>query len=123
MMAINDILALADRYGTANDLTRRQVSWRVFNDTNKLDALFDGGDLTTRRYSAALDFFSGNWPDGVEWPEGIARPAPDHAEAGPDIIGGKVAAVAHDGETAASGSSGHVNSSAASSHDAPELVR
>lgn len=104
-MATDHILELADRYGAAADFTRRQVSWRVFGDTNKLDALAEGGDLTTRRYAAAIAFFSDNWPEGADWPASVQRPPQD--QPGSEIIGGEGAALGHDGETAADGRSGH----------------
>lgn len=46
-------------------------------DTKKLSALGMGKDIQVKRLEKTLRWFSANWPDAVEWPEGIARPAPE----------------------------------------------
>lgn len=68
------ILRLASLYGEALGLERTTVSWRLFQDTNKLDALEGGRDLFLGRYESAMLFFSRNWPAHVSWPAGIERP-------------------------------------------------
>ncbi|MCW4114771.1 hypothetical protein NPA31_007315 [Aurantimonas sp. MSK8Z-1] len=125
MMTPADLLDLADRYGAAAGLTRRQVSWRIFADTKKLDALAQGGDLTTGRYHDALAAFAETWPADLAWPDGIARPPQAQgaavvvggdegrpgvpaSEAEPKLKGG--AEIQHDGESAADAAHGHVKS-------------
>ena len=68
------ILRLADLYGEALGLERTTVSWRLFQDTNKLDALASGRDLFLGRYESAMLFFSRNWPAHLDWPLKIERP-------------------------------------------------
>lgn len=70
------ILRLAELYGAALKMERTTVSWRLFKDTNKLDAIAAGRDLYLGRYERAMGFFAEHWPDAlVAWPEGIERPA------------------------------------------------
>jgi hypothetical protein len=73
MSQIEQILTLARAYASAEGVELSTVSWRVFGDTKKLRALDEGGDLHTRRASAALAWFGENWPDGADWPQGIER--------------------------------------------------
>jgi hypothetical protein len=69
------ILRLADLYGGALKLERTTVSWRLFQDTNKLAAIAAGRDLYLGRYERAMRFFGEHWPDNlVAWPDGIDRP-------------------------------------------------
>lgn len=72
MQTIEHLLRLADAYkqaaGVAEDIT---VSYRVFGDTKKLAALRAGGDITTRRFNAAIAWFGENWPNVAD-----AHPTP-----------------------------------------------
>ena len=69
------ILELAERYAAVHALKLQTVSGRVFEDTKKLGAIRDdGADLTLRRATDALQWFSDHWPNGAEWPEGLYRP-------------------------------------------------
>lgn len=73
------ILRLAAVYGEALGLERTTVSWRLFQDTNKLDAIASGRDLFLGRYERAMKFFHENWPAELDWPKGIDRPRADEA--------------------------------------------
>jgi len=75
MNARQQLLACADRYAEALDLEQKTASWRIFGDQKKLAALQAGGDLYTGRLEAAMQWLSDNWPDGAEWPAGVARPS------------------------------------------------
>lgn len=81
MVSAADILHLAEAFAAAKGITLSAVSSRVFDDSKKLAAIKDGADLTLKRAAAALQWFSAHWPDGVEWPHDLARPAPS-SEAG-----------------------------------------
>lgn len=35
-----------------------------------------GHDITTRRAARIAQWFSDHWPDGLDWPADIPRPAP-----------------------------------------------
>lgn len=75
MMNPATILELARRYAEANMLPLATVSSRVFDDGKKLAAIEAGGDITVRRFVSAILWFSENWPEGVEWPLDLPRPA------------------------------------------------
>jgi hypothetical protein len=70
------ILDLAQAYGAARDVPLVTVSHRCFGDSKKLAAIDAGADLTTRRYVAALQWFSDHWPAEVSWPAHVLRPEP-----------------------------------------------
>lgn len=77
-----DLLAVADAYCAAADLSMSRVSTLIFNDGKRLDAIKAGGDLYTGRLEYALAWFSTRWPAGNEsWPLGVPRPAKSAAEA------------------------------------------
>jgi hypothetical protein len=70
----HDLVRLADIYASAKELTETTVSSRVFADSKRLAAIRSGKGITLRRFNDALRWFSANWPDGAEWPAGVARP-------------------------------------------------
>lgn len=74
MRMIDQILTVAGAYRDARGLSPSRVSTLVFNDGKKLDAIAKGADLATARFESAMQWFSDNWPAGVDWPSGIARP-------------------------------------------------
>ncbi|WP_107992023.1 hypothetical protein [Breoghania corrubedonensis] len=57
------LLAIGDSYAAETGSRRSRVSWIVFGDSKILDRIDRGGDLTTRRYERALDWFDTNWPE------------------------------------------------------------
>jgi hypothetical protein len=77
-----EIVEVADRYAEALGIGRKRVSFIVLNRGSRLDQIADGGDLNTGTFESAMQWFSDNWPDGLDWPEGILRPvAQDRMEA------------------------------------------
>lgn len=70
-----EIVTVADRYAEALGIGRKRVSFIVLNRGSRLDQIADGGDLNTGTFESAMQWFSDNWPPGLEWPEGVARPA------------------------------------------------
>jgi hypothetical protein len=74
MTLIDQIRDLAAAYAAATGLEPSTVSWRVFGDTKKLAMIADGADLTTRRFEAAVSWFSAHWPAGAAWPATVRRP-------------------------------------------------
>ena len=51
------------------------VSRRATGSGDTIARLRSGGAITTRRAERALRFLSENWPEPVEWPTHIPRPA------------------------------------------------
>lgn len=75
MDAIDQLLAAARAYAAFSGIELTTVSWRLFADSKKLDALVGGSDIQVRRHEAAMRWLSDGWPDHCAWPEGVARPA------------------------------------------------
>jgi hypothetical protein len=76
MTGIPSLLAVAEAYGDALCIPQKTVSKRALQDSSRLGELRSGAcDIGVRRLERTLQWFSNNWPD-VEWPAGVARPAP-----------------------------------------------
>lgn len=75
MAALQNIMQLADTYTSVTGIARSTLSWRIFNDGKKLDAIFGGADLQVTRYERAIEWFLRHWPTTEEWP--IDTPRPD----------------------------------------------
>ena len=80
MNAIAALLALCSEYGRAAGVEPSTVSWRVFGDTKKLQALAGSADIQVRRCERAVQWLSDHWPEGAEWPDDVERPARVAAE-------------------------------------------
>jgi hypothetical protein len=74
MSMLDSLLAVAKGYAVGAKVDLSTVSWRVFGDTKKLAAMEAGADIQVRRLEKAMRWFSENWPEGAEWPAGVARP-------------------------------------------------
>lgn len=74
------IVRLAEAYGLSTNMPRTTLSWRLFRDTNKLDAIIAGKDLYLGRYERAMQWFADHWPD-APWPVGVPQPARSNAAA------------------------------------------
>lgn len=77
----DQILLTADTFARHRGVGRKRVSKLVLNRGSKLDDIAEGGDITTSIYERAMQWFSDNWPDGLDWPEGVSRPLHLVAEA------------------------------------------
>lgn len=77
MPSLENLKTVALAYAVAADLPLKTLSFRIFNDGKKLDAIVNGdSDVTTARFDHAMQWFSDNWPDGAEWPGAVVRPVP-----------------------------------------------
>lgn len=74
MSAIDHLLTVSQEYARATGLEVKTVSWRLFDDNKKLDAIIGGSDIQVRRLEKAMQWLSENWPAGAVWPEGVPRP-------------------------------------------------
>lgn len=68
------IIAVSDRFAELSGVGRKRISFIVLNRGSKLDDIADGGDLNTGTFEKAMLWFSVNWPEAADWPEGVARP-------------------------------------------------
>lgn len=75
-MTLKDhLVTVAIAYASARGLSLSRVSTIVLGDGKVLARLQSGADLTTSRFEVAMMWFSENWPDGVDWPSNVGRPA------------------------------------------------
>lgn len=87
MDAIAELITAARRYAEFEGVETTTVSWRLFRDSKKLDALINGSDIQVRRHAQAMIWLSVNWPEGCDWPEGIARsPLANDSDIEPEAV-------------------------------------
>lgn len=67
------LLKLTDCYCASRSVSDATVSGIIFKDSRRLPRLRSGGDITTRNYSRAVEWFSANWPNDCPWPPSIER--------------------------------------------------
>lgn len=71
----NQLITVSDAFGTATSRSRARVSTLVFNQGQRLAKIADCQlDPTISSFERAMQWFSDNWPPGVEWPTDVARP-------------------------------------------------
>lgn len=76
------LILVSDLYGQATGKGRQRVSTIVLNRGSTLDKIADGqADLNTGTFEKAMQWFSSNWPETLEWPVGIKRPVQQIPEA------------------------------------------
>ena len=79
-METNDvaqILRLARVFSAAKGHALSTISLRIANHGSLFGRLESGdADLTIRRRDRIFQNFSDRWPEGLEWPADIPRPAP-----------------------------------------------
>ncbi len=69
------LITVSDIFAQSRGIGRQRLSTIVLNRGSTLDRIAEGNsDLTTGTFEKAMVWFSGNWPDGVEWPAEIPRP-------------------------------------------------
>lgn len=76
MSGIDHLLNVASAYANAEGVEFSTVSWRVFGDSKKLDAIRNGKDIQVRRFERAMAWFDEHWPTNVAWPSSAPRPGP-----------------------------------------------
>jgi len=77
MTLIGHLLSVSDAYRAARGISASRLSSIVFGDGKVLPELARGErDITTRRLETGLLWFSTNWPEGADWPQGVERPTP-----------------------------------------------
>ncbi len=75
MLTIATFFTIADRYSEATRLAEATLSSKIFNDGKRLTAIRNGADVGVRRLEIATTWLSNHWPDDLDWPEGVDRPA------------------------------------------------
>ncbi|ODN70190.1 hypothetical protein [Methylobrevis pamukkalensis] len=75
MSDIQHLLTLVDAYCQATRAAETTLSTRVFSDGKRLNAIRAGSDIGVRRFARAMQWFSDNWPEGLDWPADVPHPA------------------------------------------------
>ena len=74
-MNSNDVIRIARIYAESRCLTMSTLGTYAAGDSRFFSRL-TADRVTIRRAKRVLQWFSDNWPEGLEWPADIARPAP-----------------------------------------------
>ena len=74
MNARQHLLTLIDTFAEAKGVSGSRVTTLAVNSGSVYRFLREGKDITVGRFETAVRWLSDNWPDGVLWPDGIARP-------------------------------------------------
>lgn len=79
---IDHLHTVAAAYAQAKGLKESTVGKDVAGDGRFFANLRSGITFTARKYDRVMRRFSENWPDGLDWPADIPRPAvqPEAAE-------------------------------------------
>jgi hypothetical protein len=74
------LVALLDLFAEHTGRSVSTVSRHATGSGDTVARLRRGGTITTRRLDRTIRFLSDNWPDSVEWPADIPRPASSRAD-------------------------------------------
>lgn len=72
----NSVVMLIELFARANSRSPRTIARYATGSGDMYDRLIAGCDMTTRRAQRALQWLSDHWPDDLEWPSDVPRPAP-----------------------------------------------
>ncbi|KGF71176.1 hypothetical protein LL06_00865 [Hoeflea sp. BAL378] len=70
-----------DAFVDATGVGEGTLSDRLLNGGGRMKRIRTGSDIATGTFERVMQWLSDNWPDGAEWPEGVARPGSAPAEA------------------------------------------
>ena len=76
-----NLIRLAKTLADHENVTHSAISMRIFGKGNYFSRLQDGTDPRNSTCVRAFDWFSSNWPEDLEWPSDIPRPAPETRKA------------------------------------------
>jgi hypothetical protein len=69
-----NLLRCAEAYAQARGIGLPTLARMSAGDWRFFDRLRDDEKtFTARKYDEVVDWFSRNWPDGVDWPHGVGR--------------------------------------------------
>lgn len=75
------LVRLTDAYCASRGVSAATVSGIIFKNSRTIPRVKAGGDLATRSYERAVQWFSDNWPTDQAWPADVERrPTPEHAQ-------------------------------------------
>ena len=69
MLNVLTLIEAADAFKSVSNIEAdTTLSYRMFGDTKKLNALRSGGDITVGRFNTAMQWLVENWPAEKELP-------------------------------------------------------
>lgn len=72
---IDQFLHVVEAYCAATKRSEARVSTLVLNGGRRIADIRAGKDVGTRILDGAFQWLSDHWPDGLDWPEDVVRPA------------------------------------------------
>lgn len=75
------LVALAETLASHEGVTHWAIARRFRPNGDFFLKLAQGADVRTATYAQVLGLFAEAWPDDLDWPEDIPRPAPARAGA------------------------------------------
>lgn len=71
-----NLLRCAEAYARAKGIGLPTLARQSAGDWRFFDRLSDDAKtFTARKYDEVISWFSANWPEGLEWPAEVTRPA------------------------------------------------
>ncbi|MCI0599375.1 MAG: hypothetical protein L0Y60_07605 [Beijerinckiaceae bacterium] len=64
---------VGDAFAAATGLAQATIWARAAKDARFLERVESGKGFTVKTYDTAMEWFSGNWPDGASWPSDVPR--------------------------------------------------
>lgn len=73
----SNLIRCAEAYGAATGMSLWVVGKEIALDRSFFSDIQGGSrGVVASKYDAVMQEFSDRWPNGTDWPEGIARPEP-----------------------------------------------
>lgn len=75
------LINLATCLAQHQNVTHFAISMRASGKGDFFKRLMEGGDCRTTTARNLMNYFAVNWPEDLEWPEGVPRPEPSKTSA------------------------------------------
>ncbi|MBR1193214.1 hypothetical protein [Bradyrhizobium sp. AUGA SZCCT0160] len=76
-----NLLKCAEAYAGRKEVKLTTLGRIIANDSPFFARLHDDRkNFTVRKYDEVINWFSSNWPDGLDWPSAVPRPTPSASE-------------------------------------------
>lgn len=82
-MSTGTLTKLASSYSKQTGLKLATISTYAANDGKFFKSLSEGAGCTLRKADRIIQWFDGNWPADLEWPQDIPRPSLNKTERKP----------------------------------------
>jgi hypothetical protein len=72
--SVSKFITVLEAFCLATGTPESTVSWRVFNDSGRIDDIRAGRDVGARKLDRAMQHFADHWPPEAVWPDQVERP-------------------------------------------------